>query len=104
MSDTSSTDKHHESIIGSSKTRRVRRPGSKRQLRIILYVFVIVVAAVAAAYFILRPEDESYTLRDFTTSVVEVRTIQDDLQLGGTVRARTEATVRAPAAGILESV
>ena len=73
-------------------------------MRIIVYVFVIIAVAVAAAYFLLRPEDESFTLRDYTTAVVEVRTIQDDLQLGGTVRARTEATVRAPVTGILDSV
>ena len=82
----------------------MRRPGSRRQLRIVAYVFIIIAGAVAVAYFILRPEDQRYTLRDYTKAVVEVHTIQDDLQLGGTVRARTEATMRAPVSGVLESV
>jgi HlyD family secretion protein len=100
----STPEKHREAIIQSSGSRRVRRPGSGRQLRIIVFIFVIIAVAIAAAYFLLRPKDESYTLRDYSTAVVEVRTIQDDLQLGGTVRARTEATVRAPVSGILESL
>ena len=100
----STPDKHREAIIQSSRTRRVRRPGSGRQLRIIIFVFVIIAIAIAAAYFLLRPQEESYTLRDYSSVIVEVQTIQDDLQLGGTVRARTEATVRAPVSGILESL
>lgn len=103
MPSISSSDKHKESIIKSLRT-KVRRPGSGRQLRIIIFVFVIIALAIAAAYFLLRPKDESYTLRDYSTAVVEVRTIQDDLQLGGTVRARTEATIRTPVSGVLASI
>ena len=97
-------DKHRESIIQSASSRRVRRPGTGRQVRIIIFVFIIIAVAIAAAYFLLRPEEQSYTLRDFSSAIVEIQTIQDDLQLGGTVRARTEATVRAPVPGILESL
>jgi HlyD family secretion protein len=100
----STPGKHREAIIQSSGTRRVRRPGSRRQLRIIGFVFLIITAAIAGAYFLLRPKDETYLLRDYAAAIVEVQTIQDDLQLGGTVRARTEATVRAPVTGILESL
>ena len=104
MNETSSSDKHRESIIQSSKTRRVRRPGSARQLRVVVFVVVIIAVAIAAAYYLLRPENDSYTLSNYEAVIVEVRTIQDDLQIGGTVRARTEATVRAPVSGILESL
>ena len=100
----SSPDRHRGAIIQSSGTRRVRRPGSRRQLRIVVFVLVVIAAAIVVAYYLMRPESDSYTLRDYSTALVEVRTIQDDLQLGGTVRARTEATVRAPTLGILESL
>ena len=96
--------KHRESIIQGAHAKRVRRPGSRRQLEIIVFVLAIIAVAIVAAYFLLRPQDESYTLRDYSTALVEVRTIRDDLQLGGTVRARTEATIRAPVPGILESL
>jgi HlyD family secretion protein len=82
----------------------VRRPGSGRQLRIIAFVIVVAAAAIAAAYFLIRPREEGYILRDYSTAIVEVRTIQDDLQLGGTVRVRKQATIRAPASGTLESL
>ena len=104
MSETSGADKHHDSIIQSAKTRRVRRPGSRRQLRIVVYIFLIVIAAVVVGYFLLRPGEESFTLRSYTSTLVEVRTIRDYLQLGGTVRARREATIRAPVTGILQSL
>jgi multidrug efflux pump subunit AcrA (membrane-fusion protein) len=97
-------DKHREAIIQSTGSRRVRRPGSGRQVRIVVFVLVVIAAAIAAAYFLIRPKNEGYTLRNYSTAVVEVRTIQDDLQLGGTVRVRTQATVRAPVSGILESL
>jgi len=67
-------------------------------------VLVIVAVAIVIAYFLLRPQNESFTLRNYNTAVVEVRTIHDDLQLGGTVRVRSEAAVKAPAPGILESL
>ena len=97
-------ERHREPIIQGPHARRVRRPGSGRQVRIIVFVFVIIGVAIGAAYLLLRPRNESYTLRDYATALVTVRTIQDDLQLGGTVRARTEATIRAPVSGILESL
>lgn len=104
MTGAASADKHRQSIIQSSQVKRIRRPGTKRQVRIIAYVLAIVGATAAMSYYLLRPENESYTLRNWTTAVVDVQTIQDNLQLGGTVRARTEATVRAPVGGVLESV
>ena len=69
-----------------------------------MFVLAVIAVAIVAAYVLLRQEGESYTLRDYSTAVVGVQTIQDDLQLGGTVRARTEATIRAPVSGILESL
>jgi HlyD family secretion protein len=104
MNETSSSDKHRETIIQTSATKSVRRPETKRQLRIVLYVLIVVAVAVAIAYLALRPENESIALSDYSKAVVEVRTIQDDLQLGGTVRARTEETVRTPVSGLLESI
>ena len=97
-------DKHRESIIQSAGARRVRRPGTKRQLGIVVFVFIVVAIAVAAAFILVKPRNEVFTLRDYTTAVVEVRTIRDELQLGGTVRVRTEAMVRAPSAGVLQSL
>ena len=101
---THASAKHRESIIQRPSTKRVRRPGSKRQIRIIAWIFVAIGFAVGGAYLLLRPESDVFRVRDFATALVAIRTIQDDLQLGGTVRARTEATVRAPAVGVLASV
>ncbi|MBT3274594.1 MAG: HlyD family efflux transporter periplasmic adaptor subunit [Spirochaetales bacterium] len=104
MNETDAPNKHHESIIQGSKAVKIRRPGSGRQLRIVLYVFLIIAVAISAAYFLLKPEVESLTIRNYVSTAVEIQTIQDDLQLGGTVRARTETTIEAPVAGILESL
>lgn len=98
------SDKHSDSIIQGSSRRRVRRPGSRRQLRIAAYVLVIVAAAIVVAYFLIRPQNEGFTLRDFRAATVQQLTIHDDLQLGGSVRVRSEATVKAPASGTLESL
>jgi HlyD family secretion protein len=100
----STPDKHRQAIIQSSGSRKVRRPGSRRQLWIIIFVFVVIAVAIAIAYLLIRPENEGYSLRDYSTAAVEVRTIQDDLQLGGTVRVRTLATIKAPVSGILDSL
>ena len=41
-------DKHKESIIQSASSRRVSRPGTGRQVRIILFVLIIIAVAIAA--------------------------------------------------------
>ena len=105
MTDLSGNEtKHKESIIRNAGSRRVRRPGSKRQLKIIIWIIMVISGAIVVSYFLLRPEPDTYQIRDYASAVVEVRDILDDIQLGGTVRARTEATIRAPVTGILESV
>jgi multidrug efflux pump subunit AcrA (membrane-fusion protein) len=65
---------------------------------------LVAVAAIAAAYLLLKPRDDRYVLRDYSTATVELRTIRQRLQLGGTVRVRTEATARAPGSGTLRSL
>ena len=105
MTDASAkTAKHKDSIIRSAGARRVRRPGSKRQFRIIIWIFIVIAGAIVTAYLLLRPEPDTYEIREYDSAIVEMRTILDDIQLGGTVRARTEAMVRAPVTGILVSV
>src|SRR6056297_3469216 len=99
-----SVGKHQESILASSGVKRVRPPGSRRQLKIMVFILFVITASGLAGYFLIRPEGDTYRLRDYMSATVEIRTLQDDLQLGGTVRARTEAMVRAPVNGVLKSV
>lgn len=90
------------SIVG--KDPHVRRAGSRRQLRIALFVVVIIASLVAAAYFLFFPSDEQYVLRDYSAATVVVRTLQDTVELSGVVEARYEATVTAPESGIIDTV
>ncbi len=95
-------DKHKSAIIQKSAKHRVRRPGSRKQGGIIIFVLVVISAAIAGGYFLLRPRDRQYILRDYNSAEVRVKTIRDTLELSGTVHAVSQTTIRAPETGILD--
>lgn len=82
----------------------MRWPGSKKQLRTVLLIFLVSIIVIAFAFFIFFPKDYSYELRTYTSHKVQKNTIQDTLEIPGTVGVRYQTTILATESGILESV
>lgn len=80
---------------------RVRRAGSRRQAGIAFFVVIVVAGLLAGGYFLFAPREQVQTVSDFAVSTVSIRTLQDTVELSGTVAARSEATVTAPESGTM---
>lgn len=96
--------KHASSILAGAATGRVRRPGQRRQLSVLAFVLVVTATAVIVTAMIVLRQDGTYRLANYQASPVTRRTIVDGIQLGGTVRVRSESVVRAPTPGLLSAV
>ncbi len=91
-------EKRAAPIVGSS---RIRRPGRRRQLSLALFVILVVGGVVVGGYGLLAPRNEISTISGYSITAVTQRTLQDTVELGGTVTARHSATVTAPEQGII---
>jgi len=96
--------KHTSSIIQTGKKRRVRRPGSKKQRNMALFVVFVLIAAAVGAYFIFFPKEDVFELRTYTTAGVQQSTIQDTLEISGTATVRFQTNILTPESGLLESL
>jgi HlyD family secretion protein len=96
--------KHTSSIIQTGKKRRIRRPGSKKQRNMALFVIFVLIAAAVGAYFIFSPKEEVFELRTYTTAGVLQSTIKDTLEISGTAAVRFQTNILTPESGILESL
>ena len=96
--------KHTSSIIQTGKKRRVRRPGSKKQRNMALFVVFVLIAAAVGAYFIFSPKEDVFELRTYTTAGVQQSTIQDTLEISGTATVRFQTNILTPESGLLESL
>ena len=96
--------KHTSSIIQTGKNRRVRRPGSKKQRNMALFVIFVLIAAAVGAYFIFSPKEDVFELRTYTTAGVQQSTIQDTLEISGTATVRFQTNILTPESGLLESL
>ena len=96
--------KHTSSIIQTGKKRRVRRPGSKKQRNMALFVVFVLIAAAIGAYFIFSPKEDVFELRTYTTAGVQQSTIQDTLEISGTATVRFQTNILTPESGLLESL
>jgi len=96
--------KHTSSIIQTGKNRRVRRPGSKKQRNMALFVIFVLIAAAVGAYFIFSPKEDVFELRTYTTAGVQQSTIQDTLEISGTATVRFQTNILTTESGLLESL
>jgi HlyD family secretion protein len=87
-------------IVGSRK--HVRRAGGRRQALLALFALVVIGGVIAAAYYWFIPRDDVYVLADYDIATVAVVTLQDTVEVSGTVNARQWATVGAPEAGEID--
>ena len=93
-----SNDKRAIPIVSSQ---RIRRPGRKRQLGLALFAVLIVGAVIIGGYVWLAPKNETITITGYSIAAVTERTLQNSVELGGTVTARRNATVTAPEQGVV---
>lgn len=92
-------DRKDAPIVGNQ---RVRRSGARRQAVIALFVVVFAGGVMTAGYFIFVPGESELTVTDYTAATVQVETLLDAVEIGGSVAARTTATVTTPEEGFME--
>ncbi len=84
------------------QTGRVRRAGSRRQGTIAIFVLIVIGALIAAGYFMFVPRDESVVLTEYDSAIARIETLQETVEIAGTVTARSNATVTSPEQGFMD--
>lgn len=83
------------------RSRRVRRAGSRRQGVIALFTLVVIAGLIAAAYYWFMPQEQAFTVNEYTSAAVVVRTIQNTVERSGVVESRRTASVTTPERGFV---
>ena len=91
-------EKRTEPIVSGG---RVRRPGRGRQIGLTAFVLVVVAGLLGGGYLWFSPRDETMRITGYAIGTVDRRTLQDTVELGGSVTARHQATVTAPEPGFI---
>lgn len=86
-------------IVDTDKVKAYRPPGQRRQWRLVLLVGVLVVGLAAAAYLLLGPRREIYTLRSYDAAQVTRGRLVQTTQASGSVVFPVRMTVVSPEAG-----
>ncbi|MDC7218461.1 MAG: efflux RND transporter periplasmic adaptor subunit [Spirochaetales bacterium] len=73
------------SIVQQGKTKRIKQPGSGRQLRIAIIVLGIIAALMGGGWYFLSPREEIYILRDYESGRVTLGQFESTTQASGTV-------------------
>lgn len=86
-------------IVDTDKVKAYRPPGQRRQWRLVLLVGVLVAGLAAAAYLVLGPRQDLYTLRSYDAEQVTRGRLVRTTQASGTVVFPVRMTVVSPEAG-----
>ena len=86
-------------IVDTDKVKAYRPPGQRRQWRLVLLVGVLVVGLAVAAYLVLGPRQELYTLRSYDAEQVTRGRLVRTTQASGTVVFPVRMTMVSPEAG-----
>lgn len=86
-------------IVDSSKVKAYRPPGQRRQWRLVLLVVVLVVGLAVAAYAVLSPRQELYTLRSYEAASVTLGRLVQTTQASGQVAFPVQITLVSPEIG-----
>lgn len=86
------------------RERPVRRPGGRRQAVMIVGVVLILAAMLGAAYLIFAPEQQSFELVSYSYARVARGTIEETIQLSGSLSIDRSENVLSPQPGIVASV
>ncbi len=73
------------SIVQQGRTKKIKQPGSGRQVRIALIVVLIIVLLMGGGWFFLSPKEDVYILRDYESSPVKIGDFETSIQASGTV-------------------
>lgn len=87
------------SIVHADAARPHKSPAQKRQAMILMGTVAVVAAVGVAAYLILIPREETYTVSTYQTAVVTRGDMVQRTQASGTVVIPEQLTVTAPDAG-----
>lgn len=90
---------HRQSIVQAPSGRAHRSPAQKRQRVVLLGATVAVLAVGVAAYLMLMPREQTYTVSSFETAVVVRGDMIQRTQASGTVVVPEQLTVTAPDVG-----
>lgn len=104
---TRGAERRFEPIVQENERRRsghgkVRRSGRKAQARIAVVVLFALGGVVGVAYIAFMGPEPPYVLTDYDVATATITTIEDSIELSGTVAARAEADVTAPEQGYLD--
>lgn len=104
---TRGAERRFEPIVQENERRRsghgkVRRSGRKAQARIAVVVLFALGGVVGVAYIAFMRPEPPYVLTDYDVATATITTIEDSIELSGTVAARAEADVTAPEQGYLD--
>jgi HlyD family secretion protein len=97
-------DNPHRRPIVPATRGRVRRAGGRRQGLLAIFVIIVIAGLITGGYFLFIPRDDVYTLADYQSTMVEITTLQDTVEISGSVNARRWATVGAPEAGVIDQL
>jgi HlyD family secretion protein len=86
-------------IVNESNVKPFKTPQQRKQRWVALVVVISILALTAAAYFLLVPREESYNLKDYQTSVVELGDLAQTTQASGAVDIPVQIQVASPQAG-----
>lgn len=101
MPDSGPRQPHEKRMAPIISSGPVRRPGSGRQFGLAAFVLVVVAGLLGGGYLWFSPREETVRVTGYTVGMVDRRTLQDTIELGGSVRARHQATVTAPEPGVI---
>ena len=86
-------------IVDVKSVKPYRSPSQARQWRIALIVVVLVAVLVTAAYVLIGPRQDTYTLRGYESAVVVVGQLTQTTQASGTVVFPVQMSLSSPEEG-----
>ena len=86
-------------IVDTGKVKAYRPPGQRRQWRLVLLVGALVVGLAAAAYAVLGPRQELYTLRSYDAASVTQGRLVQTTQASGQVVFPVQMNLTSPEPG-----
>ena len=86
-------------IVNESNVKPFKTPQQKRQRLIAIFVVVTILAIVAVAYFLLVPREETYKLKDYESTVVQLGDLAQVVQASGAVDIPAQIQITSPQSG-----
>jgi HlyD family secretion protein len=81
------------SIVQQGKTKKIKQPGSGKQLRIALTVVILISVLMGGGWYFLSPKEEVYILRDYESTYVTMGAFESTTQASGTVEIGREVEI-----------